>query len=219
MTAPCLIFLLALQVSAIAADTNSNSVLSASIVASTNAPSTATNIAAKPQGPARKDFEAFRVIAQRNIFNPNRTARDGSSRRPGGDSPRPPRSESFTLVGTMLYESGQFAFFDSSSSSYKKVVKAGDSIAGYTVKEVTPNGAKLEAKDKTVSIAVGQKMRKQEQGEWSVSGTGAAADTDSSASTSETTSASGESDTSSASSDEDEAVKRLMKKREEEMKK
>jgi hypothetical protein len=219
MIASLVILLLGLRISAIAADTNAAP--STNDLASTNTLS--TNIAAKPSGAIRQDFDSFRIIAQRNIFNPNRSAR-GNGRPAGGERARPARTESFTLVGTMLYESGQFAFFDSSSSSYKKVVKAGDSIAGYKLNEVTANGVKLEAKGKTVSLSVGQKMRKPEQGEWSPSGTGAA-EIDASASTSETTSTSGESDTSTTSAaggsnaDEDEAVKRLMKKREEEMKK
>jgi hypothetical protein len=219
MTASCFIFLLGLQVAAIAADTNA--VEGTNNVVSTNTLS--TSIAAKPPGAVRKDFDAFRIIAQRNIFNPNRSAH-GGGRPSGGERTRAPRAETFTLVGTMLYEGGQFAFFDSSSSSYKKVIKAGDSIAGYKVNEVMPNGAKLEAKGKTISLSVGQKMRKQDGGEWNAVGAGAA-EVDTNSSTSETTSTSGESDTSStsaasdSSADEDEAVKRLMKKREEEMKK
>jgi len=156
------------------------------------------------------DFDAFKIIAQRNIFNPNRSAR--GSRNGGGEGARPARTESFTLVGTMLYESGQFAFFDSAAAGYKKVFKAGDSIAGYKIGEVTPNGIKLELNGKTNVLAVGQQMRRQEEGEWSVSGN-VLPETSSSAGTSDSTSS------SASSGDEDEIVKRLMKKREEEMNK
>ena len=173
----------------------------------TNAVQTATP---PTNTPSRIDFDSFKIIAQRNIFNPNRSAR--GSRNRDGDAPRAARTESFTLVGTIMYENGQFAFFDSSSSSYKKAIKAGDTIAGYKISEVTPKGVKLELNEKTVDLGVGQQMRRTDEGEWSVSGNTLA----------ETTSSSGTSDTTSSSvssADEDEVVKRLMKKREEEMNK
>jgi hypothetical protein len=166
--------------------------------------------ASQTNAPSRLDFDSFKIIAQRNIFNPNRSARGSGNR--NGDSPRPARTESFTLVGTIMYENGQFAFFDSSSSNYKKAIKGGDMIAGYKISEVTPKGVKLELNGKIVDLGVGQQMRRADEGEWSVSGNILA----------ETASTSGTSDTASSSAssaDEDDVVKRLMKKREEEMKK
>ncbi len=188
----CLAMLLTLQFWVVASETN------------------VVRDAAQTNSPARLDFESFQIIAQRNIFNPNRSAR--GSRNRDADSARLARTETFTLVGTIMYENGQFAFFDSSSSSYKKAVKAGDSIAGYKITDVTPKGVKLESNGKTLDLGVGQQMRRADEGEWSVSGN----------ILTETTSTSGTSDTASSSAsspDEDELVKRLMKKREEEMSK
>lgn len=69
---------------------------------STNAPA--------PNAPARPSFDAFRVISDRNIFNPNRFARNSSRVR---TETRPTaRADAFTLVGLMAYEKGTFAFFD-----------------------------------------------------------------------------------------------------------
>jgi hypothetical protein len=188
----CVIMLLTLELLTAASETNAVPATS-----QTNAPS-------------RFDFDSFKIIAQRNIFNPNRSARGSGNR--NGDSPRPARTESFTLVGTIMYENGQFAFFDSPSSSYKKAIKAGDTIAGYKISEVTPKGVKLELNGKTLDLGVGQQMRRADEGEWSVSGN----------TLTETASSSGTSDTASSSvssADEDDVVKRLMKKREEEMNK
>lgn len=165
-----------------------------------------TNTVSKPVN----DFEAFKIIAQRNIFDPNRSARLGS-RSENRDVSKPRRVDSFSLVGTMLYEKGQFAFFESSSSEYRKVLKAGDSIAGYKVNEVASAGVKLEGKDKKLDLAVGQRMQREEDGDWTVSGR-PAGETASKA-------AGSDSSSSSASGDDDEVIKRLMKKREEEMNK
>src|SRR5262249_37876073 len=48
---------------------------------------------------ARPDYQTFRIISERNIFDPTRSSR--SSRRPEG--PRPARVESFALVRTLSY--------------------------------------------------------------------------------------------------------------------
>lgn len=155
--------------------------------------------------PAPNSFEAFRIVAQRNIFNPNRSS-GGGSRNEDARPSRSARTESFTLVGTMLYANGQYAFFDSSSAGYKKALKTGDTIARYKINEVTPNEVKLEADGKMLSVAVGQQLKRQDEGEWTVSGKAAVEEPKASSS-------------GASSDDEDEAVKRLMKKREAEMNK
>src|SRR4051794_18547376 len=70
------------------------------------------------------DLRSFRIISERNIFNPNRSARS-----PRGETPRAqraPKIDTFALVGTLSYEKGRFAFFDGSSSGFKKTLKAAD---------------------------------------------------------------------------------------------
>jgi hypothetical protein len=52
---------------------------------------------------------------------------------------RPRRTDVFGLVGTMSYEKGYFAFFDGSSSDYRKATQPSETIADYNVKEVGPN--------------------------------------------------------------------------------
>ena len=77
------------------------------------------------RSPARLDLESFRLIWERNIFNPNRTGRYSRTqqytRRREPDRRAP--VESFALMGTMSYEKGNFAFFEGSSSQYQKVLE------------------------------------------------------------------------------------------------
>src|SRR5579862_1681456 len=80
--------------------------------------SSATNNSASPF-----DYSAFQLIAERNIFDPNRAPRSIRN------TTQPKTTDSFTLVGTMSYEKGIFAFFDGNSSDYKKVLKPDESIA------------------------------------------------------------------------------------------
>ena len=163
------------------------------------------SVAAATNTPARGSFEAFRIIAQRNIFDPNRSAR-GTSRADDSGA-KASKTEGFALVGTMLYEDRKFAFFDSSSSDYKKVLKVGETIAGYKIKDIEPSRVKLEADGNALELAVGQQLRREEEGQWELGGE-AIVDT-----AGPTTGTAG----GSSNDEEDEAVKRLMKKREEEM--
>jgi hypothetical protein len=124
-------------------------------------------------GPA--DYAQFsRFITERNIFDPGRYAHSS----PGASTYRPPVSRSapaFTLVGTMNYEKGIFAFFDGNNSDLRKVLYESDSnsIAGYTVTEITLTSVKLQSADnkQTVQLKIGDMMR-QEGSEWRLSETG-----------------------------------------------
>jgi hypothetical protein len=82
-------------------------------------------------GPASLDFSAFKVIAELNIFDPNRV--------PSGPRPvQAPTAEYFGLCGTMRYDKGTLAFFSGSSDKYNKVLKVSDSIAGYKLIHIDP---------------------------------------------------------------------------------
>ena len=71
--------------------------------------------AAAPAGPS---FETYRLIGDRNIFNPNRVGRSSRS----SDAPAP-RTDVISFVGTMQYDKGLFAFFDSPDSKNVRYVK------------------------------------------------------------------------------------------------
>jgi hypothetical protein len=132
------------------------------------APMKATEVVeAKPtNAPTLTGFDAFKVIAQRNIFDPNRRREGGG---PVAPVERPKRTDAFTLVGAIAYEKGQFAFFEGSSSEYRKSVKAGDNFAGYKVAQVSPAQVTLEAEGKKVEMPVGSQMRRIEGEEWKMS--------------------------------------------------
>jgi uncharacterized membrane protein YgcG len=106
-------------------------------------------------------------ITTRNIFDPNRFAIVGS--RPPRQTRTPRSTPTFTLVGTMSYEKGMFAFFDGNQSYLRKVLYQSDSnnIAGYTLAEITLAGVKLQAADKKefVELKIGQAMQ-QEGNSW-----------------------------------------------------
>jgi len=159
---------------------------------------------------SRLDYSAFRIISDRNIFNPARSSR---SARSGGETPRPAKVDSFTLVGTMAYEKGRFAFFDGSGSEFRKVLKPDGVIAGYKILDIAPGNVKLGRDGRELELRVGTQMRRQEEGEWQQS-----AQAGSSPGPGRTASSSG-SDSSAAGAsgsggEDNEVLKRLLQKRE-----
>jgi hypothetical protein len=116
---------------------------------------------AQDSGSARPDdFSAFRIISDRNIFDPNRRPRVASG-------PVPTIVDSFSLAGTMDYARGKFAVFDGTSSDYHKVLEPGGRIAGYTVSEIGRDTVKLVSGTNTLELRVGTQMRRDDNGRWS----------------------------------------------------
>jgi len=167
-----------------------------------NAAAQATN------SPAIADYSAFRIVADRNIFNPNRYAHTNGRRSTASRS-----APAFSLVGTMTGRNGMLAFFDGTDSDYRKVLAVNGTIAGYQVTAITLNGVRLTSTNKPVELAVGDRMRR-EGNAWQPADQG---DLPASATESETP----PSDQAPAPSDGGEAndvLKKLMQQREQEMK-
>jgi hypothetical protein len=110
-----------------------------------------------------KDFETFKIITDRNIFDVNRRPAVARASRPP-----PAIVDTFALTGTMSYENGPFAVFDGSSSEYHKVLGPGGTIAGYTVAEISHDIVKLVSGTNEMELKVGTQMRRSEDGKWSV---------------------------------------------------
>ncbi len=178
--------------------------------ASTFGASAAETNGLAPGGSSRMDYVSFRMIADRNIFNPHRAK--GVPNRPP-QRPEPERiiqMDRFALLGTMSYEKGRYAFFDGSSTEFRKVAKPEDSIAGFKIAEVAPTCVKLLLTNgQLLELCVGMQMKKSEEQGWQLAGKAETAAGTSSASTS------GSSSSSSGSESED-VLKRLLEKRSQE---
>src|SRR5262249_6405944 len=148
----------------------------------------------------------FSAIVEKNIFDTNRRAR----RRNAGDEAPPKRIDTITLVGTLTSDKGIYAFFDGSSSEYRKVLQTGGRIAGYEITGISPEGVKLEAGTNRVQLDVQMQLRREEEGEWTVGGGNRAMAVGSGSASSSKSETSGE--------DDNDIVKRLMQQREQELK-
>jgi len=174
-------------------------------------------IAQETNSVSRMDYPAFRIIAERNIFNQSRSrgsGRNGYRNR----QDRRVRTDAFALRGTMSYEKGRFAFFDGTSSDYRKAAQADDTIAGFKVAEVGRDSVKLESNGKQIELQIGMQMKKPEQGDWAVASGAEMIDLNASTSTGETngTDNAQASSAGSAGGGSD-ILKRLLQKREQEL--
>jgi hypothetical protein len=161
-------------------------------------------------GSSRTDYVSFRLISERNIFDPRRSGRAG---RPvtRTEPERVVRSQRFALLGTMSYEKGRYAFFDGSSSDFRKVAKPEDSIAGFRITEVAPTCVKLELTNgQMLELCVGMQMTKREDENWQLAGKAELAE---GAGFRASSSSAGSSSTSSGPESED-VLKRLQARRE-----
>jgi len=175
--------------------------------------------------PSPFSYNSFEIIPQRNIFNQNRSGRSRGFTR--NRSERRVRSDSFALRGTMNYEKGWFAFFDGTSSDYRKAVQPSDSIAGFKVTSVGPDSVKLDANGKQIELQIGMQMKRPDGGEWQMasgsepmdtaSSTNSAGETNSTVEPEGDDSPSTEAPAPASSGGESDILKRLMQKREQEV--
>jgi hypothetical protein len=126
--------------------------------------------------PGPTDYSAFsQFITDRNIFDPNRQPHYTSSRtrtysRPATHSSSAP---AFSLVGTMAYEKGMFAFFNVNNEDLKKALYVSGHIAGYTGTKINYGSVTLETTNQAdkIELKLGDVMR-EENGAWQLTGPG-----------------------------------------------
>ena len=127
--------------------------------------------------PGAADFGKFSAfITDRNIFDPNRVPHTVYTPRARTRVTRTRTASSapaFSLVGTMSYQKGYFAFFSGNNDGLKSVLPVSGKIAGYTVTQIVQGRATLETTNKLekLELKVGDVLR-QENGKWALSDAG-----------------------------------------------
>lgn len=187
--------------------------------------------AADTNPPSVLDPKAMaRRIAERNIFDPDRQPRVRGESRPA-PKPKPvvaADAAEWGLVGVMTYARGTFAFFDGNAPEYRKTLGQDATIAGHTIRAISPQSVTLvESNGPPVQLRVGQRLRRDSEGLWqpvvaagseAFTRNGPANDTTGSAGGSAGSATVPASNSAEDPPGSDEILKRLLKKREQEMK-
>jgi hypothetical protein len=159
-------------------------------------------------------FDAFQLLVERNIFNPNRVGRTRSS-----PEEKPPRVDEISLVGTMESARGRIAFFDSPDAAFRKALREGESVGDFKVQRIATDGVDLVRDDKPLALKVSQQLRRPEGGDWSVRSTPTAAPESRTGPNGSTIARTAEvAAEPEIPADASEVLKRLMKKREKQLK-
>ncbi len=174
--------------------------------------------------PGANDYAKFSsFVTERNIFDPNRVPHTGYTPRVRTTTRTTTRTRTsnsapaFSLVGTMSYEKGMFAFFNGNNSDLKRVLPVNARIAGYTVAKIVSGRVLLVSDDKKekLELKVGDVLR-QESGKWMLSDAGELPTGTSSAAASGSSSGGDSSTAPSPALNQNEVLKRLMELRKKE---
>jgi len=118
-----------------------------------------------PPSSGKLDYNSFKIVLERNIFNGNRSGQRITSTRSSSQQ-RSVRVDAFTLVGTMLSAGAPVAFFDGSESDFRRPMKVGERIAGFEVRAILHAGVRLAQGTNTLDLEVGSGLRREDQGLW-----------------------------------------------------
>jgi len=125
----------------------------------------------KAATPAPGSIESYRIIFQRNIFDPNRSA---SRAAPQVDKavppPPPPPPEWIDLTGVLMTAGGAVAFFEGSSRAGTGARGVGAEIGGMKIKNITPDEVILLAGQKTSNVRVGGRLERRNDAPWTLVG-------------------------------------------------
>lgn len=124
------------------------------------APASSPAVATAPAG----NLEAFALLTERNIFNPNRTARTRTA-----PEEKPVRTEEVALVGVVGFGQSTAAVFHSADPRLKGEAGPGGRLGEFTVVAVSPSAVELRAGERTFTLAVAQRLTRTEGGEWTAS--------------------------------------------------
>jgi hypothetical protein len=139
---------------------------------STNAPGAVRSnaVATAPAGSKPIEFDDFKVIMSRNIFDPSRSG--VRIIRPETRGRRTARTDTIKLLGTMSYEKGRFAFFGGNSAQFRKTLSTSDRINEYEIADIGYESIKLVSTNnntnQVVELKVGMGMSRQDNGPWTV---------------------------------------------------
>jgi len=166
----------------------------------TNAP------AARVSAARSLEYDSFRAIADKNIFNSKRSGRSSGGTR---ETRKPARIDTLSLVGTMNYDKGPLAFFQGSDADYRKAAAPGAKIAGFRIAAVEAQVVTLQDGTNSYQLNLGAEMRREDGGAWKVN--------ESSQPTVDASAGSSASSSGDAGGEENEILKKLRQKREKEM--
>jgi hypothetical protein len=106
---------------------------------------------------AAHGFDAYRIVATRNIFDPDRIPTETNAPPPSRVTERPATAVDYvTLTGILVNGGKTLAFFSGSRPDYDKVTGVDGDIAGAKISKITPENIEVNRAGRKIVVAVGQ---------------------------------------------------------------
>jgi hypothetical protein len=117
-----------------------------------------------------RSFDDYKLIVERNIFDPNRREVRKNEPDPASVLPQNVPAETVSLVGTLVHrtnkESERVAFFIGSAPGNTLSAKIGDTVAEMKVQSVQMDNVILKSGKTTFEIPVGKGLRRNPGESW-----------------------------------------------------
>jgi hypothetical protein len=104
-------------------------------------------------GWAQQNFESFKLVRTRNIFDPDR--RPPPSQNTSAAAVPIVQSDYVALTGTLLTPDKALAFFSGSRADFDQVLPVKSKIAGVTITKITADNITIDRAGKTATVPVG----------------------------------------------------------------
>jgi len=138
--------------------------LAACVAALLMAGAVAGGFAEEPSSSSEEGFGAFRIVVDRNIFDPNR-----EQPRPNPQTAPPPEQpDQLDLVGVLISEREAVAFFEGAGATGGGACKRGQTVGSYTVSAIDTSTVTLERAGEKIQLAVGRRLNTWKNGKWEV---------------------------------------------------
>ncbi len=172
------------------------------------------------QGENTVAFDEFRLVVERNIFDPDR--RRWEPKKKIVRLPEAPPVDRILLVGVLVEEATAYCFFESGSPDYRGVATLGESLGDLRIAEIETGEITLAEGERTIKLTVGASLVKEGDGEWQqdssrLSSVDRDVGNEESETSSETASEAGSQNPAGDSGGTSDVMRRLMEKRKQEL--
>ena len=111
-------------------------------------------------------FEAFSLLWERNVFDPNRMPAPSGA--PVAALPTPPPDDRIQLTGVLIVGGERVAFFEGTQGDFNAHGRAGDPVGEFRIERVGIDGVDLSIAETRLEIPVGKAAVSSGDGEWRV---------------------------------------------------
>jgi hypothetical protein len=113
-----------------------------------------------------REFESFKSITQKNIFDSTRRSPSATPAR--AEPPRPVPVDEFSYLGAILHERNAVAFFDGTDPLFKKALRTNETIAGFAITEIHLGYVKLRRDEEEMELPAGRRLTRRGDEPWSL---------------------------------------------------